>query len=75
MIRGKEAVSFPWPLVQFALNLFEELLRDVREIGTFGNVLTDSLTKAGNLPGAPSQKTLPVWTLQMAKMYNNKARQ
>ena len=34
-------MPLPWPLVQFALNFFEELLRDVREVGTLGNVLTD----------------------------------
>ena len=34
-------MPFPWPLVQFALNFFEELLRDVRKVGTLGNVLTD----------------------------------
>ena len=29
------------PLIQFALHFFEELLRDVREIGALGNILTD----------------------------------
>ena len=36
-------MPLPWPLVQFALNFLEELLRDVREVGALGNVLTDEL--------------------------------
>lgn len=34
-------MPLPWPLVQFALNFLEELLRDVREVGPLGDVLTD----------------------------------
>ena len=34
-------MPLPWPFVQFAFNFFKELLRDVREVGTLGNVLTD----------------------------------
>ena len=50
-------MPFPWPLVQFALNFFEELLRDVRKVGTLGNVLTDE--SVGILVGARRQeKTL-----------------
>lgn len=34
-------MPLPRSLVQFALNFFKELLRDVREVGILGNVLTD----------------------------------
>ena len=34
-------MPLPRPLVQFALNFFKELLRDVREVGTLGDILTD----------------------------------
>ena len=34
-------MPLPRSLVQFALNFFKELLRDVCEVGTLGNVLTD----------------------------------
>ena len=34
-------MSFPRSLVQFAFHFFEELLCDVREVGTLGNVLAN----------------------------------
>ena len=34
-------MPLPRPFVQFALNFVKELLRDVCEVGTLGNVLTD----------------------------------
>ena len=47
-------MPLPRPFVQFALNFFEELLRDVREVGTLGNVLTDEsvgVLVGSTLPG------------------------
>ena len=47
-------MPFPRPLVQFALNFFKELLRDICEVGTLGNVLTDesvSILVGSALPG------------------------
>ena len=47
-------MPLPRPLVQFALNLFEELLRDVRKIGSLGDILTDesvSVLIGSTLPG------------------------
>ena len=34
-------MPLPRSFVQFALNFFKELLRDVREVGTIGDILTD----------------------------------
>ena len=34
-------MPLPWPFVQFALNFFKELLRDVREVRALGDILTD----------------------------------
>ena len=47
-------MPLPRPLVQFALNFFKELLRDVCEVGTLGNVLTDEsvgVLVCSTLPG------------------------
>lgn len=47
-------MPFPRPLVQFAINFFKELLRDICEVGTLGNVLTDEsvgVLVGSTLPG------------------------
>lgn len=47
-------MPLPRPFVQFALNFFKELLRDVCEVGTLGNVLTDEsvgVLVGSTLPG------------------------
>ena len=63
-------MPLPRPFVQFALNFFEELLRDVREVGTLGNVLTDEYV--GVLVGSallvPSV-TMPQMLVQSAALF------
>lgn len=47
-------MPLPRSLVQFALNFFKELLRDVCEVGTLGNILTDEsvgVLVGSTLPG------------------------